>query len=560
MNENARIILLQRTIIIWCYFVVTVVCIGRDEQTTLLQTEQGTINGTTLMSRNGRKIYAYLKVPFAERPIGKLRLRAPVAASKWTGIRDGTKDGPICPQKVADQIVGNEDCLYLNVYVPERSISSEKLLPVMIFIYGGGFLNGECSSDLYGPQYLLDKDVILVVPNYRLGRLGFLTLEDTVLPGNWAMKDQLMAMKWVQQYIRHYGGNPDSVTIFGESAGGVSTSLHLIVPASKGLFHRAITESGSALNYAALSHPGQLRNKALFFINRVGCSRETSEETLSCLQLLSTEDFFLNAVFESYNEFVHLPFSRGVVREPENTENAFLTSNPYLLLRKQFHTPWLNGINSAEGSFLSSPLYNRARVLLPLLDAFYSYFFPLILGYTYTTGEVSSSEVSRSVYNYYFNGKYITFSFDNFTQMLTDRGWLQPLIDSITSYTGPKYVYYYDYVNKDRTYAINFGSTDVDGAAHADELISLFYSNRVQSEQLIETDLTISERMIDFWTNFATYGNPNGEKYPSVWDAVSSDDVEYLHITRTGNLKMKSRLNNYDAYNFWNSFKFIKDF
>jgi bile salt-stimulated lipase len=141
--------------------------------------------------------------------------------------------------------IGTEDCLILNVYTPLNK--PNRLLPVMIFIHGGGFFQRSASPAIYGPEYLIKKDVILVTINYRLNVQGFLCLGIKEAPGNAGLKDQVAALKWVQRNVRAFGGDPDNVTLFGESAGGSSVSYHVLSPMSKGLFHKAIIQSGSSL-------------------------------------------------------------------------------------------------------------------------------------------------------------------------------------------------------------------------------------------------------------------------------------------------------------------------
>uniref|UniRef100_A0A3B4GAA5 Carboxylic ester hydrolase n=1 Tax=Pundamilia nyererei TaxID=303518 RepID=A0A3B4GAA5_9CICH len=193
-------------------------------------------------------VHAYLGVPFAKPPLGpSLRLAPPQPAEGWEGVRDATKQPPMCIQSkeavldLADKLGGllaeipdiSEDCLYLNIYSPAKRANNAKL-PVMVWIHGGGFTLGSAST--YDGSALA----------YRLGILGFLSTGDENISGNFGLLDQVEALKWIQQHIHNFGGDPGLVTIFGESAGGVSVSLLLLSPLSDGLFHRAIAESGTA--------------------------------------------------------------------------------------------------------------------------------------------------------------------------------------------------------------------------------------------------------------------------------------------------------------------------
>ncbi|XP_033228894.1 uncharacterized protein LOC117180506 [Belonocnema kinseyi] len=214
------------------------VVVDEDLAITSVRISQGMLNGTIRESRSGRRYSAFLGIPYGQPPTGKLRFANPVAADRWEGIRAANTFGRKCIQlDVNNKIRGAEDCLFLNVYTPLIKLYSSSmkntLLSVMVWIHGGSFTGG--SSNKYGAQYLLDKDVILVTINYRLGIFGFLSSGDSVAPGNFGMKDQVLALKWVHTNIEAFGGDKNRVTLFGQSAGGASVSLHAISKASNGI-------------------------------------------------------------------------------------------------------------------------------------------------------------------------------------------------------------------------------------------------------------------------------------------------------------------------------------
>nr|XP_022305464.1 liver carboxylesterase-like [Crassostrea virginica] len=198
------------------------------------------------------QIFKFLKIPFAKPPVGQLRFQKPQPIEQWENVQ-GTSELPqSCPQWYFslpgfEDLTTDEDCLYLNVYVPGK-ISKERNLSVMVWIHGGGFMFGAASK--YNPVALVTKgDVIVVTINYRLGLFGFLTMNDPLLSGNYGVWDWIEALRWVQNNIAAFGGNPNSVTIFGESAGGMAVSLLTLIPSAKGLFHRAISQSGVVSNF-----------------------------------------------------------------------------------------------------------------------------------------------------------------------------------------------------------------------------------------------------------------------------------------------------------------------
>jgi para-nitrobenzyl esterase len=215
----------------------------------IVKTDAGYLSGT-----NETDIRAYLGIPYAAPPTGYLRWRPPAAVKPWEGIRQAKEFVPACPQLVKgsseNQGLGNmsEDCLYLNVWAPAKS--PEEKLPVMVFIHGGAFVRGAGSLPLYNGSALARKGVVVVTLNYRLGALGFLTHPELAkespnnTSGNYGLLDQQAALRWVQNNIAAFGGDPAYVTVFGESAGAVSVISLLASPQSKGLYSQAIVESG----------------------------------------------------------------------------------------------------------------------------------------------------------------------------------------------------------------------------------------------------------------------------------------------------------------------------
>ncbi|CAH1975197.1 unnamed protein product [Acanthoscelides obtectus] len=178
----------------------------------------------------GNPYYSFRRIPYAEPPVGNRRFEPPTAKSKWNGTLDATKEGSQCVQSI-NPVLGSEDCLFINVYTP--SLKQDNI-PVVVFIHGGGFSGGNSSYAAQPPDLFLDENVVFVMFNYRLGIFGFLSTEDLVAPGNNGLKDQVLALKWVQNNIHNFGGNPNAVTIFGQSAGAASVSYLMQSPSAKG--------------------------------------------------------------------------------------------------------------------------------------------------------------------------------------------------------------------------------------------------------------------------------------------------------------------------------------
>lgn len=173
-------------------------------------------------------------------------LQASGPEPEWDGILEAMDEHVRFPQLYGRWVVGRDECLVLNVY-RQTSEASIGLLPVMVFVHGGGFQEGAGARLLYGPEYLVARGVLLVTSNYRLNSEGFLCLRTRTAPGNAGLKDQMAALRWVQRNVRAFGGDPSNLTIFGESAGAASVSLHLVSPASRGFFRCTIAQSGSSI-------------------------------------------------------------------------------------------------------------------------------------------------------------------------------------------------------------------------------------------------------------------------------------------------------------------------
>uniref|UniRef100_A0A8B9SD34 Carboxylic ester hydrolase n=1 Tax=Apteryx owenii TaxID=8824 RepID=A0A8B9SD34_APTOW len=214
-----------------------------------LKGKQANVKGTD------RLVNVFLGIPFAKAPVGSLRFSPPEPPEAWNDLRDATSYPPLCPQDLTilknvekkwkekhPPFQTSEDCLYLNVYSPAGSDKKDKL-PVMVWIHGGNFIFGGASR-YDGSALAAYENIVVVIIQYRLGLLGFFSTGDEHARGNWAFLDQVAALRWIQENIQYFGGDPGSVTLFGVSAGSCCVSAHVLSPLSKGLFHKAISESG----------------------------------------------------------------------------------------------------------------------------------------------------------------------------------------------------------------------------------------------------------------------------------------------------------------------------
>ncbi|KAL4097011.1 hypothetical protein QTP88_021854 [Uroleucon formosanum] len=528
---------------------------GADE---VIQLDQGKLIGSSLRSRNSREIKAFQGIPYAKPPTGDLRFKDPVPADPWVGILNATTEPQACIQRnlfyyqQADILTGSEDCLYLNVYTPKiPKKGDQELLPVMFWIAGGGYFAGSGGLSLYGPQYLLDKDIVLVTINYRLGIIGFLSTENDDLPGNYGMKDQVFALKWVQKNINKFGGDPKKVTIFGESAGSASVGLHLLSPMSKGLFHKAIMESATPLNLWGVSPPGYAKRRAAAVATIVGCPVDPTQ-MIKCLKEVPAKvlvniynDFFEWRIYPIIN---FMPVAENCTDEKE----SFLCKYPLVDFEQISKVPVLMGMNPQEGGLFASRMYNATSLVYTELKEDFDHYVSSFLEYRYTTKYSDVSVIGDRVFERYFPDGTLNNPL-NAVKMITGGLFLHGIFKMAVELSQPVYYYIYDHLNY-----ISFNSVYGPypfpkklGVTHADEITSLFFT--VERGALVGEDLAVSKLMVNIWTNFASTdvvtidGNANGEKWPT----FDTEKYKYVYInTSTPSIQEGPFV---DEYMFWNS-------
>ena len=243
--------------------------------------------GSWLSTSTGIEYRSFQGIRYAKAPIEELRFKAPEINDDPGGlVHVSAESKVICPQEIGDRsgYQVSEDCLFLNVYAPQ--VLDDETYPVMVFIHGGAFILGSGTYQDYNPEFFMEEQkVVIVTINYRLGPLGFLYLDPQEVNGNAGFYDQILALQWVQQNIASFGGDPGSVTIFGESAGSNSVAYHILSPASKGLFQRAIMESGTAIDPAwPVLRLDQAERQGKYVLDELGCA------DLTCLQNESVDN------------------------------------------------------------------------------------------------------------------------------------------------------------------------------------------------------------------------------------------------------------------------------
>ncbi|XP_049802587.1 esterase FE4-like [Schistocerca nitens] len=494
-----------------------------------VETQEGTLRGLMTETYTNIAMYKFEGIPYAEPPIGDLRFQPPVPKAAWSGVRDALQVGSKCPQYRNNEMSGDEDCLYLNVYGPGDALQNATLKPVMVRIHGGCFTGGYGHGTI--PNYFVDNDVVIVSINNRLGLLGFLSTGDEVVPGNMGLKDQTEALRWVQRNIAAFGGDPDRVTIFGQSAGGASIHYHILSPMSKGLYKNAIAMSGSALNPWAFSR--NATDRAIRFAQHLGYTGKTSNDLLKFLKDVDAYTLVLDektALSEedskSLFQCVWVPSS-----EPEH-DGAFLTEQPWKLVSEGRYNlvPFMAGDTDLERVAHTQPggQLSTEAAIKNLNDNF-----DKIVGndLRLQTKE-EQQEGAESIKKWYYNGCDITLK-DNYTTALFDSHLcfvegVDAILRSMSRYSShPVYYYVFSFVGPLSAYP---GGP---GAAHADDIHYMF-----ASATSLDPDTDggiIRAQMIDTWSNFAKYDNPTPQKtsiLTETWKEYDESAPYYLEITR----------------------------
>jgi len=507
--------------------------------TVTVDVTEGSLRGKQTTAKSGFKYYSFKGIPYAKPPVGLLRFKAPQAPESWTGVRDAFEEGNICAQK--DQFVGtyrgNDDCLYLNVYTPKNPSAGGSSKPVMVWFHGGGFTGGSGSSEVYGPDFLVAEDVVVVTLNYRLGPFGFLSLENEKVPGNAGLKDQVMALRWVQQNIKQFGGDPGNVTIFGESAGGASVHYHMLSPMSQGLFHRAICQSGTALHWWAFTNKRQ--DTAFRLGKALGCNTNNPDELLEFLQKAPAEDI-VEAITKvptqaEKRQMVMFFFLPTVDMVPGNND-VFLLAHPYdmIIARKFHHVPHITGVNSVEGLIA---LHGLTDTAIKRIDSDLQGLIPIDVPITLDTER--SHSVAKKLREFYFNNQ--PFSEDakaKYANVISESWFSYKTYKSMklmsTLSTAPVYAYKLSFDGNLGLFKRLTGLHDFEGVCHGDDIGYLFHNAIVD----LDLDATSPEyktrsRIVKMWTNFAKTGNPTPEITSLLdvsWQPVEENKTNYLDI------------------------------
>ncbi len=476
----------------------------------LRHVEQRTANGVLegVVSADG-KVRTFKGIPYAAPPVGALRWKAPQPAAAWSGVRKATEyparcmQAPIYSDMIFHDSGPSEDCLYLNLWMPAAPVQPR--LPVMVWIYGGGFAAGATSEPRQDAGNLSKKGVLVVTMNYRLGIFGFFSLPALAkesshnATGNYGLLDQMAALKWVKDNIAVFGGDPGNVTIFGESAGSFSVSVLMASPLAQGLFRRAIGESGAFFG-------DTLRAQSRAETEKAGVEFAKSSLGTDAMEALRAKPAA---------EVLQAASKPGGPRFVPNIDGYFLPESVEAIFAagKQSDVPLLAGWNADEGSYrmiLGKETPTPETFLAGARKLYGEHAETILKLYPAAT----AAQAKRSAQD---------LAGDRFIGYATWK-WMEQQLK-----TGKAPVFRYRF-DQTLPLAADAAPDAEPTAPHASEIEFVFQVLSSKNLPWRAEDRRVSDLMGSYWSNFAKTGNPNGEGLPR-WPAYSQDGYEVMHLT-----------------------------
>merc|ERR1712212_1105814 len=524
--------------------IVLALFVGTASATSLgvVYTESGMVKGDNVFLGIGRRMDVFKGIPFADVPG---RFEKPRPHPGWDGVLRAMDYKQRCYQvnMLQNDVRGSDDCLYLNIWVPHgRQVPTN--LPVMVWIFGGGFLVGGSMGANFLDNYLYDGkeiaergDVIVVTVGYRVGTLGFLSTGDERMPGNYGLWDQQAAIAWVHRNIRNFGGNPDTLTVFGESAGGASVSFQTLTPHNKGLIRRAISQSGVALcPWAINRNPLELAEQVAMKVN---CPID--DRMVDCLKMtdpaLLTHAGAMEPTGSPQSPVVYNLKLTPVI------DGDFIPDEPANLFANAADIDYIAGVNDMDGHVFTGvdiPDINSHLVETKVEDVK-----ELLGSYTKEYG----SAAREAAFNLYSSTWQTNPTKEQVKKTVvaigTDYIFLVPTqaalyLHAANAKTGRTYSYMLNEPNRMGGLAKPYPSWM--GADHADDLQYVFGKPFTTPLGYWPSHRDVSRYFIAYWTNFAKTGDPNygGSRVPADWPAFTRVGHQYLELNgRTNNNSVK---------------------
>lgn len=517
----------------------------------LVQAPWGALQGISVQGDGGRKVNGYLGIPYAVPPVGELRFEKPLphpgpGAGK---VFEANKVMPPCPQRtilIGETRKTSEDCLMLDVYVPAEENSEHKPYAVMVWIHGGTLVWGDAHS--YRPSKLVtDGQVIVVIIQYRLGVLGFLTSGDGTLQENLGLWDQNLALRWVHDNIQAFGGDPGRVTIFGVSAGGWSVGMHLVIPQSRGLFQRAIMQSGAPQDLFRFMDHYDKRSIFKGLTELVGCQGESSRQLLQCLKEQPVDRLMEKSVEYEKTSPIHSFYFPVVDGDLVPQSARELAQDSSFLQHNVGDVDVLLGFTKQEGTWI---LLNQHLLHFPQDVFFTTDFFQKTVDACFTLFGLGDHAILKKTTEFFYRGadshSNISQSLDPLVDMYGDcifnvaiTEWVRYLASA--PHSASRYMYVVDH-----DFACNTQGP-VTGAHHGDELMLEFDLERDMPDDVIfkvlnrvpsdEEKNVLSPKFIDILTTFAKTGNPSAPIKKDLggedWPQFTTEEQQYLSFSRS---------------------------
>jgi para-nitrobenzyl esterase len=522
-SSKKKLILMQNSpmkivsgIIILVFFVIHL----SAQTASPVKVEQGLLQGVRV-----NDLTVYKGVPFAAPPVGELRWRAPQRAAQWKGIKQASQFAPAPVQGGNHPSGKSEDCLYLNVWTPAKS--ERDRIPVLVWIYGGGFSFGSTSEPVYNGENLARKGVVLVSISYRVGPLGFLAHPELSaensngVSGNYGLLDMIAGLEWIKKNVAAFGGDPNKVTIFGESAGGIAVSMLCASPLAKGLFHGAISQSGGSFGPPRkTTYPGEnLKTLKVAEADGKEFAKKAGVASIKELREIAADS---------------LPSGWGIGSSWPIIDGHVVPDDQYKLYESGRYNdvPVLIGYNSDEGlSFIGMLRTKGPKEYIESVRGRYGKFADALLK-AYPVGDSTLAKGARD--------------------LLRDAafGWHTWSWARLQSRTGKSSVYYY-YFDQHPAYPETSPQAG-HGSPHAQEIPFVFQHLDASDRTVSDSDHSISQAMSTYWTNFAKHGNPNGKEVPEWRRFNKNGEVMYFQQTpHLGPIPSVESLHVLDSYFAW---------
>ncbi|GAB1603549.1 acetylcholinesterase-like [Argonauta hians] len=523
---------------------------------TTVRTTSGKISGSRISVLN-TDIDVFLGIPFAKPPVGDLRFRRPEPVEPWNGVKETKEFSASCIQynsKKYDKIKDlqlwklppkiSEDCLYLNIWTPTTARNSTSNLTTMIWIHGGAFLAGSSSIIAYNGQWLAaSENVIVASLNYRLGPFGFLYLNDKRAPGNMGLLDQNLAIKWIRDNIASFGGDPNKLTLFGESAGSASVSLHVVSPLSRKLFNNAIMMSGTYNADWGMKTLEDNKNRAKAMAEVINCPSNDTEKMLDCFLKANTTDLALGQ-FNKLDTFIKVSFGPVI-------DNYFLFQNSIKpLSNKKLKKDILAGFVKNEGSLflLSYPKYFSFNSSAPIGKDVEENLIRTITANNYI------NKVQFDMINYLYGSHvYAAPQTDKYRYILervaSDYSFKCPTLEFAKQFSTHSNVHIYSFEYQTKSSPL----LKVLGVLHGYDTFFIF-AHALYAKHVSAEDKAVTKKITSLFTNFSKSGNPNNgdcsDCTSEPWTKFKPKSQKYVVIDDPSKTEMKDNYMN-NICGFW---------